>query len=121
MKEFTCIVCPRGCRLTVDSDLYEPIVSGNACPRGRDYAVSEYTNPTRTVTFNIRVEGGDRPVVSVKSVRPVAVVKVLPMARLAKKLTVKAPIRIGQVVIASLLGERIIATSAVAKAETIYE
>lgn len=118
MKEFICIVCPRGCRLRVDSDLYEPTVSGNACPRGKDYAIAEYTNPTRTVTFNIRVEGGERPVVSARTARPVAVVKVLPMARLSKKISVKAPIKAGQTLVASLLGEKIIATSAVAKADT---
>ena len=64
MKEFTCIMCPRGCRLTADSDLYELTVSGNACERGREYAESEYSNPVRTVTFNVGVSGGERRVVS---------------------------------------------------------
>ena len=43
--------------------------------------------------------------------------KVLPMARLARKLTVNAPVRAGQTLFASLLGERIIATASVAKVE----
>ena len=33
MKKLVCIVCPRGCRLTVEEG-EEIRVSGNACPRG---------------------------------------------------------------------------------------
>ena len=42
MKELTCIVCPRGCRLKVDDNME---VSGNACPRGKIYAINELTHP----------------------------------------------------------------------------
>lgn len=119
MKEFVCIVCPRGCKLRVDSDLYETAVSGNACARGKEYAIAEYTNPTRSVTVNIRVRGGTRRVVSAKTERPVSLAKVLPLARLAGKLTVDAPVKAGDVISNSLLGEKIVATSSVAKAENL--
>ena len=46
MKEFTCIICPRGCLLKVDDNMN---VTGNTCPRGKDYAISELTNPVRTI------------------------------------------------------------------------
>ena len=36
MKTMTCIVCPMGCRLTVDSGE----VSGHRCNRGRDWALA---------------------------------------------------------------------------------
>ena len=36
MKEFICIECPKGCRLTVDDDLN---VTGNTCNRGKVYAI----------------------------------------------------------------------------------
>jgi len=103
----------------VDSDLYETAVSGNACARGREYALAEYTNPTRSVTFNVRVSGGECRVVSAKTARRVPLAKVLPLARLVKKLTVAAPVNAGDVISNSLLGEKIIATSSVAKAETL--
>ena len=32
MKELICIVCPRGCHLTVDED-HGYTVTGNSCPR----------------------------------------------------------------------------------------
>ena len=48
---------------------------------------------------------------------PIALVKILPASRLLKKLYVDAPITEGQVLFPSLLGEKIIATASVEKAE----
>ena len=50
--ELTCIVCPMGCRMTVElSDGGEILsVTGNTCPRGKQYAIDECTHPVRTVT-----------------------------------------------------------------------
>ena len=67
MKELVCIVCPRGCRLTVDED-NGYAVTGNSCPRGAEYGRTELQNPTRVLTTTMRVEGGTKPLVSVKSV-----------------------------------------------------
>lgn len=117
MKEFICTVCPRGCKLIVDSELYEIIVTGNACERGKEYAISEYTNPVRPLTLNIVVEGGVLPVVSAKCESMVQVKKLLSIARLTKRMKVQAPIKAGQVLFGSVLGEKIIATRTVAKAE----
>ena len=45
-RELTCIVCPRGCQLSVELDGNAVIgVSGNICPRGKVYAENECTNP----------------------------------------------------------------------------
>ena len=40
MKEIICIVCPRGCQLTVD-EANGYAVTGNGCPRGAAYGKSE--------------------------------------------------------------------------------
>lgn len=117
MKEFICIICPRGCRLKVENNIYEVTVTGNHCKRGYKYALQEYTNPTRTVTLNIKVEDGESPVVSVKTKEPIAQSKVMPLAILAKKLKVKAPIKEGDVLYQSLLGAELVATKTVNKAE----
>ena len=113
MKEIRCTACERGCLLLADSDLYEISVSGNGCERGREYALAECINPVRCATFNVRVAGGSRPVVSSKTARPVAVAKILPLSRMILRLEVQAPIAAGQTLFASLLGERIVATSSV--------
>lgn len=53
MKNLVCILCPRGCRLTVDDGL---AVTGNLCPRGEAYAKSEATDPRRTVTATCPID-----------------------------------------------------------------
>lgn len=43
MANIVCIVCPKGCRLTVDDKTFE--VTGNNCPRGAAYGKTELTSP----------------------------------------------------------------------------
>ena len=40
MKELVCIVCPKGCRLSVDEE-NGFAVTGNSCPRGEEYGKRE--------------------------------------------------------------------------------
>jgi len=49
MTELICIVCPRGCHLSV-GDAPDFGVSGNFCPRGERYGREELVAPKRTVT-----------------------------------------------------------------------
>ena len=101
MKELTCIVCPRGCRLKVDDNME---VSGNACPRGKIYAINELTHPTRTITSSIRVTNRPYTLVSVKTDKPIPKDKMFDVMKEIDKLTVEAPTLIGQVVKANILG-----------------
>ena len=101
MKELTCIVCPRGCRLKVDDNME---VSGNACPRGKIYAINELTHPTRTITSSIRVTNRPYTLVSVKTDKPIPKDKMFDVMKEIDKLTVEAPTIIGQVVKANILG-----------------
>lgn len=64
-KEFTCIVCPNGCHLVIDEETHE--VTGNRCPRGAKYAISEITHPTRSLTTTVRSMIRGYPVVSVRT------------------------------------------------------
>ena len=54
-KDLICIVCPRGCALTVSDESGTYTVTGNTCPRGEAYGIAETTHPTRTVTSVVRV------------------------------------------------------------------
>ena len=101
MKELTCIVCPRGCRLKVDDDMN---VTGNACPRGRIYALNELTNPTRTITSSIRVLNRPYTLVSVKTSNPIPKAKMFEVMQEIDKLSIEAPTNIGQVVKKNILG-----------------
>ena len=101
MKELTCIVCPRGCRLKVDDHME---VTGNACPRGKIYAINELTHPTRTITSSIRVTNRPYTLVSVKTDKPIPKDKMFDVMKEIDKLTIEAPTVIGQVVKANILG-----------------
>ena len=101
MKELTCIVCPRGCRLKVDDEMN---VTGNACPRGKIYAVNELTNPTRTITSSIRVTNRPYTLVSVKTDNPIPKDKMFEVMQEIDKLSIEAPTRVGQVVKEKILG-----------------
>ena len=101
MKELTCIVCPRGCRLKVDDNME---VTGNACPRGKIYAVNELTNPTRTITSSIRVSNRPYTLVSVKTDKPIPKDKMFDVMKEIDMLSVEAPTQIGQIVKANILG-----------------
>ena len=101
MKEFTCIICPRGCHLKVDDEMN---VTGNTCPRCKQYAISELTNPVRTITSSVRVNNRDDLLVSVKTSGSVPKGKIFDVMAEINKLSVSAPTRIGDVVKKDILG-----------------
>ncbi len=117
-RELICIGCPLGCPLTVELEKGEVIrVTGNTCKRGEVYARKEVTNPTRIVTSTIRVIGGDRPLVSVKTQEDIPKDKIFACMKEVNGTWVEAPIHIGDVVIENVAGTGIpvIATKEVAK------
>ena len=101
-KEFVCIVCPRGCTLSIDLDTLE--VTGNTCPRGAIYAKNEVTNPTRTITSSVRVNNREHQLVSIKTTNPVPKGKIMEVMDEINKVSVAAPTHIGDVVIHNVLG-----------------
>ena len=101
MKELTCIVCPRGCRLTIDDDLN---VTGNSCPRGAQYAKDEMTNPKRMITSFMRVKNRENCVVSVKTSTSIPKGMIFQVMEEISKVGVNAPTNIGDVAIKNVLG-----------------
>lgn len=114
-RKLTCINCPFGCSLTVTIEEDKISVSGNRCKRGEVYGIKEVTNPTRTVTGSVRVKGGELPLVSVKTVPEIPKDKILDVMEQIHKLTVEAPVRIGDVLIHNVAdtGSDIVATRTV--------
>jgi len=100
-REFTCIICPRGCHLSIDENLE---VTGNTCIRGKQYAINEVTNPVRTVTSSIRISNREDTLVSVKTSNPIPKGKIFEVMAEINKISVPAPVRIGDVVIKNVLG-----------------
>lgn len=104
-REFVCIRCPLGCNVTVEYDNGEILsISGNTCPRGADYVTKELTDPRRIVTSLVRVTGGERPVVSVKTLGDIPKDKIQECVLELKKITLQAPVHIGDVVLENVCG-----------------
>ncbi len=95
----TCIICPMGCLLEVQGTQEALKVSGNACKRGEEYAFKELTDPSRTLTCTVAVEGGTRPLVSAKSSGEIPKESLLRSMQFVRRLTVDAPVKEGDVLV----------------------
>ena len=104
VRELTCIRCPIGCQLRVEIEGKKITVTGNTCPRGKEYGIKEVTNPTRTVTSSVKVEGGVLPLVSVKTKADIPKDEIFTVMKEIRKVHVTAPIQIGDVIISNVAG-----------------
>ena len=105
IKEMICISCPMGCHLSCDiTDMNDIKVTGNTCPRGVLYAKDELTQPKRIVTGSMRVIGGNKAMLSVKTSNAIDKHLIFDSLRLLNEITVNAPIHIGDVMIENVLG-----------------
>ena len=104
IRELTCIVCPRGCQIKAELDEKGAVLNleGFTCPRGKQYAIDECTHPMRTITSTVRAANGEP--VPVKTNRTVPKEKMFDCMKEINKATVTLPARIGDVVIANILG-----------------
>lgn len=96
--ELICINCPRGCVLRVNRENSTLDITGNACPRGIEYANQELTNPVRVLTVLMRIDGLSTPV-SVKTDKPVPKDKILDCAKEIYQAHPKSPVHYGDVVL----------------------
>ena len=103
MTDLICIVCPKGCHLKVDEENgYK--VTGNGCPRGAVYGEKELVNPTRVITSTVRVEAETARRVHVKTNGDIPKGKIYDIMDELTKVTAKAPVNVGDVVIKDVLG-----------------
>ncbi|MBR1861094.1 MAG: DUF1667 domain-containing protein [Lachnospiraceae bacterium] len=104
-KEFTCIRCPLGCNVVATLEDGKIVnITGNTCPRGAEYVTNELTDPKRIVTSLVRVTGGERPVVSVKTAADIPKGRIFDCLDALKSVTLNAPVHIGDVVISDVCG-----------------
>lgn len=105
IRELICIGCPIGCNLKVELQGKEVIkVSGNSCKIGLEYGKNECTNPQRMVTSTAIVIGGEERVVSVKTKGDIPKGKIFEIIGELKKIELKAPVYIGDIVIRNVAG-----------------
>ena len=100
MRQFICIVCPKGCRITCNGDQ----ITGYSCEKGLSYAKKELTNPTRMVTSTVKIAGAHYPRVPVKTSTDLPKPLVQQAVALLNDITVTSPVHIGDVVLPNVLG-----------------
>ena len=110
-KELVCIVCPRSCRMTITSDGDELVVTGNTCKRGKEFAVSEMTDPRRTVCTTVRTAFPSVPVLPKN--------RIFDLMHEVNRITVSKRLGREEVVVPNILnlGVDLIATSNILKDE----
>ena len=102
---FTCVVCPNGCEIEAEYEGNRVLsVAGNLCPKGRDYVTQELVDPRRTIATSVRVTGGTMPLASVRLTKAIPKNRIFDAMREIGRITLEAPVSIGDVVIPNLLG-----------------
>jgi len=125
MRNLTCIVCPVGCSLEIDDSkgLQNLSVTGNKCPRGKDYAIEEIRAPKRTVTATAKIiaapivehtaaeKSGNSAALSihrvpVKTTSPCLREKIPALLEDIYNVKVTLPVKMGDVLISNWNGEK---------------
>ena len=103
MKNLVCIMCPKGCHLSVDEeDGFK--VTGNSCPRGAEYGKKEVTNPTRVITSTVKIRGAFHSRCPVKTDRDIPKPLIFKAMELLNSVELQSPVHRGDIVIPNILG-----------------
>lgn len=112
--QFNCTTCPSECLLTVEVERGDDgavvevrSVTGNNCPRGDKFAHQELTCPMRVLTTTVAVTGGNETLLPVRTAEAIPLELHAQAMALIRSLVVKAPIRMGNVVLPNLLNTNI--------------
>jgi len=99
-----CIVCAKGCRAEAwEGEDGSVQVRGSLCRNGQEYVRNEFSDPRRILTTTARVEGS-RLRFPVRSRGPVPKALLPECMKEIRKLAVRPSLRIGDVIVADLLG-----------------
>lgn len=104
-QKLTCIGCPLGCSISVSlsdngevSELLEIHVKKEKNMQEGGY------KPSRVVTSIVKINNGDVNMVSVKTAEDIPKGKIFDCMEALKKITVTAPVQIGEVIIKNVCG-----------------
>ena len=105
ITNLTCVVCPAGCKPTVEQDDTGEVVSvtGNTCPRGKTYAEAELTHPVRTLTTTVAIDSNTDRRLPVKTDKPIPKEAMFRAMEEIKKIRVTAPVKRGDVIAADFM------------------
>jgi len=105
--DLTCICCPHGCALKVVKEGDKVVsVTGNSCSRGAAFGEQEVIDPRRVFSTTVPIEGAICGKIPVKLTQQFPKTRLIEAAFEIQKLRLKAPVKVGQVLIKDLLGEK---------------
>ena len=112
-NKLICIGCPNGCELDVKQENGEIIVTGNKCPRGVEFAKTELTHPTRSITSSVKTTFKETPVLSVRTSGEIPKEKIFDVIKQINSVVLDKHIKVGDIVIENVLdlGVDIVATN----------
>ncbi|MGV8982316.1 DUF1667 domain-containing protein [Clostridium sp.] len=113
MGNFTCILCPNGCSLSIYKVGDEWEVKGNKCPKGRGFAINEITDPRRSICSTIKTTFEKVPRLPVKTNGEVPLEEIFNVMAQINLSSIDKPVHVGDVIIENVsnTGVDIIATS----------
>ncbi len=103
-KNITCIVCPRGCMLSLSVDGDSVVISGYACAKGEVYGRQEAIEPLRSLTTTVRTLNPAVPRLPVRTDAELPLRLLLGAMDEINKITVDRAVRRGEVLLGNLLG-----------------
>lgn len=106
-KPIICIICPKGCHVTVNTENDPWVTEGNACARGAVYALQETKDPRRTLTATVAITGAAIARCPVATSAPIPKVYLMDAMVRLNALTIHAPVTAGDILIPDFGGEGI--------------
>ncbi len=103
LKTITCICCPKGCLVTLDTENPESTIKGFGCPQGREYAIGELTHPMRTISSTVEIKGGLHPRIPVKTNGNIPKEKIFEVMDEINKISVESPVKCGDILLENVL------------------
>lgn len=119
MEQYTCIVCPNSCLITVDEKDGELYITGQQCRRGEMFARNEHTCPMRMFTSTMKINGAELSRISVISSGEIPKEMMRDCQKELSKTVLNAPVKLGDIVIKNICGTGIdiVASRTLNKAE----
>lgn len=104
IKKITCICCPKGCQITLDTENPEATMKGHGCQQGFDYALGELLHPMRTISSTAEIKGAIHPRIPVKTNGNIPKEMIFEVMAEINKISVESPVKCGEVLIENVLG-----------------
>jgi len=106
VHETLCLECPLACLIELDLDGAGAILEcrGAQCKRGLPYAQQEIKSPMRVLTATVLTDGSSKPLLPVRTDRPIPRAKLEEGSAILARLRVIPPIKLGQVLLPDLMG-----------------